>query len=57
MLVLTRRIGETIMIGNDIEVTVLASAGRQVRIGVSAPIEVEVHRQEIYDKIYGKKDK
>lgn len=56
MLILTRRVGETIMIGDDVEVTVLASKGNQVRIGIAAPAEVEVHRSEIYEKLYGAKD-
>ncbi len=53
MLILTRRIGETIRIDDDIEVTVLGVKGNQVRIGVTAPDTVEVHRQEIYERIYG----
>jgi carbon storage regulator len=51
MLILTRRVGETIMIGHDIAVTVLGVTGSQVRIGVNAPKEVAVHREEIYDRI------
>lgn len=51
MLILTRRIGERIMIGNDINVTILGVNGLQVRVGVNAPKEVEVHRQEIYERI------
>lgn len=53
MLILTRRIGETIRIDDDIEVTVLGIRGNQVRLGVSAPDSVEVHRQEIYERIHG----
>ncbi|MDC0686182.1 carbon storage regulator CsrA [Mitsuaria sp. RG] len=53
MLILTRRVGETIRIDDDIEVTVLGIKGNQVRIGVTAPESVEVHRQEIYERIYG----
>lgn len=51
MLILTRRCGETIMIGNDITVMVLGIKGNQVRIGVNAPKEVAVHREEVAERI------
>ncbi|HEY4367204.1 MAG TPA: carbon storage regulator CsrA [Steroidobacteraceae bacterium] len=51
MLILTRRVGETVMIGNDVTVTVLGVKGNQVRVGVNAPKEVAVHREEIYERI------
>ena len=51
MLILTRRVGETVVIGEDVTVTVLGVKGNQVRLGVNAPREVTVHREEIYDRI------
>lgn len=51
MLILTRRAGETVMIGNDITVTILGTKGNQVRVGVTAPKELPIHRAEIYEQI------
>lgn len=51
MLILTRKVGEVLVIGDDVEVTVLGVRGQQVRLGIKAPKDVSVHRQEIYDKI------
>ncbi len=55
MLILTRRVGESLMIGDDVNVTVLDIRGNQIRIGVDAPRHIAVHRQEIYDRIKNEK--
>jgi carbon storage regulator len=51
MLILTRRVGETVMIGDDVTVTVLGVKGNQVRVGINAPKNVAVHREEIFERI------
>lgn len=56
MLILTRRAGETVMIGNDVTITVLGVKGNQVRIGINAPKDVAVHREEIYERIQSEKN-
>ena len=56
MLILTRRVGETVMIGNEVTVTVLGVKGNQVRIGVNAPKDVAVHREEIFERIKREQD-
>lgn len=55
MLILTRRIGETLMVGDEVTVTVLGVKGNQVRLGVNAPKDVAVHREEIYQRIQTEK--
>ena len=51
MLILTRRIGEALMVGNDVSITVLGVKGNQVRLGIDAPKDIAVHREEIFNKI------
>lgn len=56
MLILTRRIGESIMIGDEVTLTILSIQGNQLRIGINAPKHVEVHREEIHQKIQREKN-
>jgi len=56
MLILTRRVGETIMVGDKVTVTVLGVNGNQIRIGVNAPREITVHRKEVYERIQAEQD-
>jgi carbon storage regulator len=55
VLILTRRVGETLMIGNDVTVTVVAVSGNQVRLGIGAPKDVAVHREEIFERVQAEK--
>jgi carbon storage regulator len=55
MLILTRRVGETLMIGDDVKITILKVSGNQIRIGVEAPKDVSVHREEVYQRVLQEK--
>jgi carbon storage regulator len=57
MLILTRRVGESLMVGEDITITVLGVKGNQVRIGIDAPRDIAVHREEIYNRIHEGEEK
>jgi len=56
MLILSRRVGETIMVGDDVTVTVLGINGNQIRIGIDAPRDIVVHRKEVYERIQAEKE-
>ena len=56
MLILTRRVGETLMVGDDVSITVLGVKGNQVRVGINAPKDIPVHREEIYQRIKGEQE-
>ena len=56
MLILTRRVGEALMVGNDTKIVVLGVKGSQIRLGINAPKDIEVNREEIFDKINTKDD-
>ncbi|MWN32553.1 carbon storage regulator CsrA [Gilliamella sp. Pra-s65] len=56
MLILTRRVGETLIIGDDVVITVLGVKGNQVRVGINAPKDVSIHREEIYNRIHQTQD-
>lgn len=56
MLVLSRRLGETLIIGDDVKVTVLGISGNQVRVGIAAPKEISVHREEVYHRILSEQE-
>lgn len=56
MLILTRRVGETLMVGDEVSITVLGVKGNQVRLGVNAPKTIAVHREEIYARIQQEKE-
>jgi carbon storage regulator len=57
MLILTRRVGETVTIGDDVTVTILGVKGNQVRVGINAPKSTPVHREEIYERIKGEQQR
>jgi len=56
MLILTRRVGEALMVGDETKIVVLGVKGSQIRLGINAPKDIVVHREEIYDKIHSKGD-